>query len=69
MSIPAEGDLGMLADSGLSVSQHSAKRANSILGCIKHSITSLPREVIILLYSELVQPHLGYLLAVQGPSN
>lgn len=36
VSSPAAGDLGMLAVSRLSVSQHCAKRANPILGCIKH---------------------------------
>ena len=32
--------------------------ANCILGCIKHSVTSWSKEVITLLYSVLVQPHL-----------
>ncbi|PKU47369.1 hypothetical protein llap_2336 [Limosa lapponica baueri] len=38
----------------------AAKRANRILECIKHSVTSQSKEVIILLYSVLVQPHLEY---------
>jgi len=40
---PAERDLGVLADSRLSRSQQqvlAAKRANPILGRIKHSMTS-----------------------------
>ena len=36
-----------------------------IVGCVKHSIPSRSKEVIILLYLELVQPHLGYEYCVQ----
>jgi len=60
-SSPAERDLVVLADSRLSRSQQRAlavKRANSILGCIKHSITSRSKEMVISLYSAQVWPHL-----------
>ncbi|KAK4815423.1 hypothetical protein QYF61_001411 [Mycteria americana] len=53
--------LGELVDSRLNVSQQcapAAKRANRILGCFKHSITSRPKEGIIPLCSALVRPHL-----------
>jgi len=36
----------------------AAKRASHILGCIKYTITSWSKEVIIPLYSALVWPHL-----------
>ena len=58
---PAERDLQVLVGSRLSRSQQcalAAKRANRILGCIKHSITRQSKEMIILLYLAMMRPHL-----------
>ena len=61
--VQEEKDLGMVMDSELKflkLVSAAALKTNQLLGIIKRTFTNLPKDILPVMYSTLVRPHLDY---------
>ena len=68
--VKEEKDLGVIIDNRLKFHRHASaaiKKANKVLGLIKHSFTALDETTLPLLYTSMVRPHLEYGNVIWGP--
>ena len=68
----AENDFGVLVDEKLDMSHQcalTAQKSDRILGCIRSSVASRSREVILPLCSALVGPHLKSCVQLLSPQH
>jgi len=71
-SSPEEKDLGVLVDEKLNMTRQcvlTAQKSSHILGCIKRSVASRLRDVILHLCSALVRPHLEACIQLWNPQH
>ena len=69
-NVNEEKDLGVIIDNRLKFHTHTSaaiKKANSILGLIKRSFVTLDEDILPLLFTSMVRPHLEHGNIIWGP--
>ena len=69
-NVKEEKDLGVIIDNRLKFHTHTSaaiKKANSILGLIMRSFATLDEDILPLLFTSMVRPHVEYGKIIWGP--